>query len=118
MSKPGDEVPRGYQRPAESMERQLSDALKADGYVDASAVCVQIGENGEVTLTGTVPTEDQREQAERTAASVQGIASVKNCLGIEPDPATADDGNSGFGRDKETAQRPVNSIGVQPTRRR
>jgi hypothetical protein len=96
------------------MEMQLGDALEADGYVDASAVRVQIGDSGEVTLTGTVPTEDQRRQAEKTAASVQGIASVKNRLEVESDSAATDDGGSGFGRDKESAQRPVTTIGVQP----
>jgi osmotically-inducible protein OsmY len=108
-------VPTGSRRPPESLERQVCDALKADGYVNASAIHVKVSaDSGDVTLTGTVPTEDQQRQAEKCAASIQGVASVRNRLEIDGDTGGSGDGSREFGKDKESARRPATTIGVQP----
>jgi hypothetical protein len=93
----------------------VCDALKADGYVNASAIQVKVSaESGDVTLTGTVPSEEQKRQAEKCASSIQGAASVHNRLEIDDEAGGSKDGSRDFGRDKESAQRPATTIGVQP----
>lgn len=57
--------------------------LLADSIVPSRTVKVQTSE-GAVMLSGTVKTEKQRAQAERVAAEVSGVKSVKNDIEIKP----------------------------------
>lgn len=41
--------------------------------------------NGQVTLTGTVPSEDVKQEAEDLARSTEGVVSVDNLLQVVPD---------------------------------
>lgn len=57
-----------------------------DKYVDGFRISVETWE-GVVTLRGEVQTNFQREQAERLAASVDGVKSVRNEIKIVRQPA-------------------------------
>ncbi|SQI42802.1 Osmotically-inducible protein Y precursor [Leminorella richardii] len=56
--------------------------LLADSIVPSRTVKVQTSE-GAVLLSGTVKTQDQKDQAERVAAQVKGVKSVKNDISIK-----------------------------------
>ena len=110
-------VNRGFKRPPEIIEGQVRDALKADGYVNASAIRVEVdSESGDVTLTGKVPSEEQLEEALKCAASVEGVGSVHNQLEIGADTETGGDGNREFGRDSDSARHPPRTIFPEPDR--
>jgi len=108
--------PKGYKRPPESLESQVADALQADGYIDASEIRVKVqAETGELTLSGTVPTREQTERAERRAAAVQGISAVRNSLTVRAKVRkSGPGGNRESGKDTTTANRPVQTVGVEP----
>jgi osmotically-inducible protein OsmY len=71
--------PRGYQRSSERIHEEVCDRLEAHGQVDASNIEVKV-ENGEVTLTGTVPDRRTKRLAESVAESVRGVLDVHNQL--------------------------------------
>lgn len=53
------------------------------GLATVSGVSVDVA-NGVVTLSGTVSSQDQKQQAERAASSVDGVTRVVNQLTIQP----------------------------------
>lgn len=73
---------------------QLADALKVvlekDPLVDASTVAVHVSGHGEVMLSGTVRSPEQRQAAENDAWCVLGVQNVTNDLYLVP-AATAED---------------------------
>ncbi len=73
--------PRGYQRSDERMREDVCDRLCASPMVDASDIDVRVS-NGEVTLTGTVASRDQKRTAEDIAESVWGVHDVHNQLRV------------------------------------
>jgi hypothetical protein len=100
------------------MEAQVRDALRADGFVDASEIGVEVDvESGELTLTGRVPSRDQRRLAQRCAASVQGIGVVHNRLTIDRQMESSGPGGRELGKDTTTAKRPVQTLGVEPEKK-
>lgn len=64
-----------------SITTRIKSRLVADPYVRAFAVDVDTYENV-VTLSGRVTSYVEREQAERIAAAVAGVASVRNELEV------------------------------------
>ncbi len=71
--------PRGYKRADPRIHEDICDRLEAHGAVDASDIEVKV-ENGEVTLTGTVPDRRMKRLAEDVAECVRGVADVHNQL--------------------------------------
>lgn len=69
--------PRNYTRSDERIREDVCDRLTESSTVDASDIDVQVGQ-GEVTLTGTVPTREQRRAAEDCAERVMGVMHVQN----------------------------------------
>jgi hyperosmotically inducible protein len=71
-------------------DSRITTAIKAkmigDKYVDGLRISVETFE-GVVTLRGELTSNLQREQAERLAASVGGVASVRNEIKIVRQPA-------------------------------
>lgn len=66
-------------------------------------------EDGHVTLSGTVGTEDQRQMAEEVALGIEGVSAVDNQLMVEADTGTPeavayDDGGSAVGDAALTAK--------------
>src|SRR5262245_65032110 len=73
--------PKGYQRSDDRLKEQVSDRLMDDPQIDASEITVEM-HNGEVTLTGTVDTREEKRAAEHCAESVSGIREVINQLRV------------------------------------
>jgi hypothetical protein len=73
--------PKGYRRSDERIREEVSDALTADPQVDASEISVQVV-SGEVTLSGSVATREQKRRAEDCAEHVAGVSDVTNNLRV------------------------------------
>jgi osmotically-inducible protein OsmY len=80
---------------ARDLRRRIVRALHQSADIDARQVVVEVAGDA-VTLTGTVGSAQQRDAAERAAASAPGIARVDNRLVVqpaeEPPSEDADDG--------------------------
>jgi hypothetical protein len=74
--------PRGYARSDERIREDVSDRLTEDWEIDASDIEVSV-RNGEVTLSGTVNTRDEKRRAEDLAEAVPGVRHVQNNLRIQ-----------------------------------
>src|SRR5690606_11876532 len=70
--------PTGNLRPPQSIAAQVRDALRANGYVDDSGIRVDVNDSGMLTLTGTVPSDEQKQLSEVCGGSVRGITAVIN----------------------------------------
>ena len=81
--------PRNYQRPDDRIKDEVSDLLWDSDEVDASDMDVEVG-NGEVTLTGTVPSRYQKRRAADIAECVWGVTDVMNLIRIEKGELTSD----------------------------
>ncbi len=71
--------PKGYQRSDDRIREDVSDRLEQDHGVDASDITVEV-QHGEVTLSGTITSRDQKRRAEDCAESVSGVREVINNL--------------------------------------
>jgi hypothetical protein len=74
--------PKGFTRTDERIKEDISCRLTDDAYVDASNVEVAV-ENGEVTLTGSVPDRSSKRRAEVIAELVSGVSNVENRLRVK-----------------------------------
>lgn len=74
--------PKGYVRPDDRIREDVCDRLTDDPAIDASNIEVQVG-GGEVTLSGTVDSRDEKRRAEDAIDSVSGLRDVRNMLTIE-----------------------------------
>jgi osmotically-inducible protein OsmY len=75
--------PKGYQRSDERIREQLSDRLMDDDDIDASEITVEV-KSGEVTLTGTVNSREEKRAAEDIAEQSPGVREVQNLLRVSP----------------------------------
>jgi osmotically-inducible protein OsmY len=66
----------------EVKKKEIVDTLYWDNRVDSSKVTVQVTD-GEVTLSGTVPSLKARQAAENDARTVKGITAIENQLTID-----------------------------------
>ena len=85
--------PKGYQRSDERIREDVSDSLTDDAEVDASEITVE-AHDGEVTLTGTVQTREEKRAAEACAEEVSGVREVINQLRVS---RTSSSGESSTG---------------------
>ena len=74
--------PKGYQRSDERLKEQISDRLMDDDDIDASEITVEVA-NGEVTLTGTVSSRQEKRAAEDAVEQIPGVREVQNHLRIK-----------------------------------
>ncbi len=110
--------PRGFKRPPDSLTEQVCDALRANGFVDASGIDVEVRpESEEVILTGAVPDARQRQLAEECAVSIKGIAAVHNRLAIGEAGDAGGEGGREFGRNSDTQRRPAETLGKMPPKK-
>jgi len=72
--------PKGYKRSDERIQDDVNDAL-SEGTIDASEITVKV-QNGEVTLTGSVPDRHTKFMAESLAENVLGVGDVANQLKV------------------------------------
>lgn len=73
--------PRDYRRSDERIREEISDRLTDDYSVDASDLSIQV-KDGEVTLSGTVTTRDQKRRAEDLAEAISGVRDVTNNIRV------------------------------------
>jgi len=86
--------PKGYQRSDDRIKEQLSDRLMDDDDIDATEITVEV-KNGEVTLTGTVNSREEKRAAEDIAEQSPGVREVQNHLRVHQDSSSAHFGQSG-----------------------
>lgn len=76
--------PKDYQRSDERIREEVSDRMTDDHDLDASEISVEV-RGGEVTLTGTVRTRDQKRRAEDLAEQCSGVGDVTNNIRVKQD---------------------------------
>lgn len=64
-----------------TLQSQVASALANDAALKGQQIKAYTS-NGVVTLTGTVQTEQQRQEAETVAANVQGVSGIQNSLNV------------------------------------
>jgi osmotically-inducible protein OsmY len=74
--------PKNYSRSDERIREDVCDRLSEDPRVDASEIEVMVA-SGEVTLSGTVASREQRRRAEDDAESVSGVKHVQNNVRVQ-----------------------------------
>ncbi len=76
--------PRNYQPSDDRILDEVCSRLTQHGRIDASDIQVNV-RNGEVELTGTVHSRDEKRMAEDVAESVAGVRFVDNDLRVQPE---------------------------------
>lgn len=76
--------PRNYRRSDEMLREVVCEQLTEDPFIDAVDVSVDVHE-GEVTLTGTVPSRSQKMRAEDLVADTHGVTEIHNMLTVRSD---------------------------------
>jgi hypothetical protein len=74
--------PKGYRRSDDRIREEVCERLTDDGSVDATNISVQV-QDGEVTLTGAVPSRAQKRNASMCVENVSGVHDVFNQLRVE-----------------------------------
>lgn len=86
--------PKGYARSDDRIREDVNESLFTDHHVDASEIEVQVAQ-GEVTLTGTVRSREEKRRAEDRAAHCSGVHDVHNRIRVQrPEPSSTDGSNS------------------------
>ncbi|MDB5452943.1 MAG: hypothetical protein JWO33_1521 [Caulobacteraceae bacterium] len=73
--------PKNYRRSDDRVREDVSDRLSDDHWLDASEIEIVVA-TGEVTLTGTVNSRDDKRRAEQLAEQVSGVDNVQNNLRV------------------------------------
>jgi len=73
--------PKGYQRSDERIEENVNERLTDDHMLDASSIEVKVSK-GEVTLTGTVSSKEDKRRAEEIVENVSGVSNVENRIRV------------------------------------
>jgi hypothetical protein len=74
--------PRDYKRSDERIHDEVCERLTDDHFVDASDITVEVAD-GEVTLSGTVASRDQKRRAESALDRIAGVQDVHNRLRVQ-----------------------------------
>lgn len=83
--------PRGYRRSDERIREDVCEMLTEDPYLDASNMEVRV-EKGEVTLTGSVGSREDKRRAEDLIERIPGVQDVHNHLRIMSEQGAAREG--------------------------
>jgi len=73
--------PKGYKRPDARIHEEICDRMTDDAGLDASEIVVEVND-GEVTLSGSIMSRDQKRRAEDVAAQTSGVRDVTNQLRV------------------------------------
>lgn len=76
--------PKGYQRSDDRIREEICDCMTDDAVLDATDVEVVVVQ-GEVTLTGSVTSREQKRRAEDVAERISGVRDVTNQLRVTRD---------------------------------
>ena len=79
--------PRGYKRSDDRIREEVCDCLTDDDRLDASNVEVAV-KDGEVTLTGSVSSRNDKRWAESLAERISGVKEVQNTLRVQDQQRT------------------------------
>lgn len=74
--------PRGYKRSDERIHDDVCERLTDDHFVDASEITISVAD-GEVTLSGSVASRDQKRRAEVVVDGISGVLDVHNRLRLD-----------------------------------
>ena len=88
----GGRGPEGYKRGDDRIKEDLCDQLTQHSYLDASGIRVEV-KDGEVTLSGTVQSREEKRLAEDLAESARGVGEVRNDLRIKAQGRTGEFGS-------------------------
>ena len=86
--------PKGYKRSDDRIKEDINDRLSDDPYVDASEIDIEM-ENGEVILSGTVSSKQEKRRVEDLVEAVSGVSHVENRLRVKSN-TYANASNSGL----------------------
>ena len=86
--------PKGYRRSDERIREEICDRLTDDWHVDASEVEVVVN-SGQVTLSGSVHSREEKRKAEDLVEAIPGVQDVHNNLRVGPwDNGKKDEGRT------------------------
>ena len=74
--------PQGYRRSDDRIREDACECLMDDEYVDASEIEVEV-RDGEITLSGTVESREQKRRAEHLLEELSGVNEVHNRLRVQ-----------------------------------
>jgi hypothetical protein len=100
--------PKGYQRDDGRVREEICDCMTDDPMLDASEIEVDV-RHGEVMLTGSVSSREQKRRAEDVAERISGVRDVTNQLRV-----TRDSSGHNWDRDSSRVSSSGNSAGSQP----
>jgi osmotically-inducible protein OsmY len=100
--------PKGYQRSDDRVKEQLSDRLMDDDDIDASEITVEV-KNGEVTLTGTVNSREEKRAAEDIAEQSPGVREVQNLLRVSHASSSTQSNQGASSRSQGTSNQAMSS---------
>jgi len=93
--------PRNYRRSDERIREDVCDALTEDPMLDASNMEVTV-KDGEVTLSGTVRSRQDKRRAEDIVECISGVRDIHNSLRVSTEPFGAETAER-----KETTSSPL-----------
>jgi osmotically-inducible protein OsmY len=73
---------KGYKRSDDRIREEVCDCLADDDELDASNIDVAV-KDGEVTLSGTVTSRDDKRCAEMLAERISGVKEVQNSIRVQ-----------------------------------
>lgn len=74
--------PKGYRRSKDRVRDEICERLEQHGQIDASDIEIDVQDDGEVKLTGTVERRDIKRLVEDVAESVFGVHDVQNQIRV------------------------------------
>jgi hypothetical protein len=98
--------PKGYKRSDDRINEDVQETLMRDPEIDASDIEVDVN-NGEVTLTGSVPTKHQKRLAEDVVEDLSGVRDVQNNLRVSNNRSTSQADGSGHTRSSSGSAEPA-----------
>jgi osmotically-inducible protein OsmY len=96
--------PKGFQRSDERVKEQLCERLTDHDDIDASEISLEV-KNGEVTLTGTVNSRDEKRAAEEIAEQSPGVREVQNHLRVSHEASSSQGNQSGRAAQSQSKSR-------------
>jgi osmotically-inducible protein OsmY len=104
--------PKGYKRSDSRLEEDVNEKLTYDPRIDASEIEVKVS-NGEVTLSGTVESRQEKYHIEDVVDSIMGVKEVTNNIRVSRNRSGGSGGSdkSDSGSDKNKSGSDKNSSG-------
>ncbi len=95
--------PKGYRRSDERIREDVCECLTEDDFIDATNIEVQV-KDGEVTLSGTVNSRDEKRRTEDVLDALPGVRDVNNMLRVVNEGGQIEDSQRSMGRTESPPQ--------------